>query len=361
MEVTRRNFMVAASVAAMGAKVPAVEEKVNDGGFAPVTLPGAVARKIPLVPPGAKSLAAFQRKCIGCLLCVSACPENVLKPSSRPGRFTLPEMDFTRGYCVFNCGRCGEVCPSGAIVPISSARRAHLHIGKAAFYPERCLAAKGEIVCDACVRHCPVKAIYALPLDPAKPNSKLVPVVDAASCVGCGACEHVCPARPMPALAVEGFAEHREPVPMGEMDVLAEAKRVIKEGKAAIVVYREGVFTAHASGRGIAPLLKLYDDDLAALKGAVVVDKVVGRAAAAICVVAGVRQVYGCLMSEGAKQFLAAKGIPAEAEKIVPEILNREQKGLCPLEKAVKGIDDPAKMLAAIRKRLKSLAAKKQS
>ena len=351
--------MIAAGGVAATASVSAVEDKITDGGLAPVTLPGMVERAVPLVPAGAKSLKAFQGKCVGCMLCVTACPENVLRPSRRPGRFLLPEMDFTRGYCRLSCGRCGEVCPAGAIVPVPSAARAHVHIGKAVFHPERCLSAKGEISCDACVRHCPVKAVYQVPLDPSKPRGKLVPTIDVAACVGCGACEHVCPARPLPALEVEGLAVHREVAPMSEADVLAEAKRVIKEGKAAVIAFRDGVFTAHAGGRGIAPLLGLYDDELASLRGAVVVDKVVGRAAAAICVLAGVKAVHGIMMSETAKKFLDGKGVPSTAEEMVPEILNREKKGLCPLEQSVKGLDDPVKMLGAMRKKLKALAAGK--
>ena len=48
----------------------------------------------------------------------------------------------------------------------------------------------------ACERKCPVKAIHIV---------KGVPVVDKLACLGCGACEHVCPARPMPGISVNGL------------------------------------------------------------------------------------------------------------------------------------------------------------
>ena len=198
-KVTRRNFLEtgAAAVAA---------DKLTDGGFTAVCEPGVPVRKKALIPAGAVSLRAFRRKCVGCQLCVRVCPEKVLRPSYDSQRFLQPEMGFEHGYCRPSCSRCGEVCPSEAIVPVRREAKLHVHIGHAVWHKDRCLAAQEGITCTACARHCPVKAITLV---------KGVPVVDAAKCIGCGACENLCPARPMPGMTVEGHEVHRveHPVP----------------------------------------------------------------------------------------------------------------------------------------------------
>jgi len=139
-------------------------------------------------------------------LCVRNCPERVLRPSPDLSRMPQPEMGFEHGYCRPGCSRCAEVCPAGAIGRMSREEKLHTHIGRAVWHADRCLAAKDGMLCTACERHCPVKAIRLV---------KGVPVVDAAACIGCGACENLCPARPMPAMTVEGCEIHRtdHPVP----------------------------------------------------------------------------------------------------------------------------------------------------
>lgn len=202
-EVTRRRFLEA-GVAAVAA------DKLTDGGFAVVSEPGVPKRVKPVVPAGAVSLRAFRRKCVGCQLCVKNCPEKVLRPSMAAGRFLQPEMGFEHGYCRPDCSRCGEVCPAGAIVPLSREEKLHTHVGHAVWHKGRCLAAKDGMTCTVCERHCPVKAIMLV---------KGVPVVDAVKCIGCGACENLCPSRPMPGITVDGCEVHRveRPVPPGKV------------------------------------------------------------------------------------------------------------------------------------------------
>ena len=78
-------------------------------------------------------------------------------------------------------------------------------------------------------------------------------------------------------------------------------------------------------------------------------DKVIGRAAAAVCLVGRARRVHGLLMSEEAQSLLAAHNVPATADRLVPKILNRDQSASCPLEARVAQEDDPQKMVAALR------------
>ena len=353
VELNRRGFLVGAGLTAAGTL--AGNEKVLSGGLAEVTPPGVPERSTPLVPPGARSLAAFKRACVACQLCVQQCPNHVLRPSTDRARFLLPEMGFERGYCRPECTRCGEVCPAGAIRRVTPEEKRNIHLGHAIWHRERCLAVTDGISCDVCARHCPVKAIVRIPLDDANVQGPKVPAVDKLKCIACGACEHLCPARPLPGLTVKGFEKHREVKPMGDQDVLAEARKLLEAGKVSVLLAKDGVFIASGNGRGLGPLLGLLDTRPAELKGAWVIDKVVGKAAAALCVKGGATRVHAELMGQAGADLLKANGIAFSATEIVPLVLNRDKTGSCPLEATVKDLADVDEMLAAIRAKLAEL------
>jgi hypothetical protein len=91
-------------------------------------------------------------------------------------------------------------------------------------------------------------------------------------------------------------------------------------------------------------------DELGQLtEGASLADSVVGRAAALLCVYSGIASVYGSRMSEGALSILKARGIHQEFGELVPRILNRKMKDVCPFDKAVSGIEDPVTALERLR------------
>ena len=329
--VTRRETL-------KGVAVLAVAEKVVDGGFAEVSLPGVPDRGTPVLPPGAGSREKFYMKCASCQLCIANCPGKCLVQSTALKTFGQPVMDFRRGYCLSACVKCGEICPELAITKLQAIQRPNVHMGEAVWKRDLCVRTTEGDPCTACVRKCPVQAIHLV---------QGFPVVDRQKCIGCGACEHVCPARPMPAIYVKGYEMQRVVNPISEADLVAEMKARI-EGGESVVVARGGVIVASEKGRGIDPLLRLFD--AGKLSGAVVMDKVVGRAAAAICAEGGAAKVYASLAGKGAAELLEGRGIPFAAEKTVDVILNREKSGSCPMEKAVSGLDEPRKMIEAIRK-----------
>ncbi len=183
-------------------------EKLVDGGLAPLLAKQAPARKRPVLPPGARNARRFASQCTGCQLCISACPNGVLRPSATLATLMQPECSYERGYCRPECTRCSEVCPTSALSPMTPEERYSTQLGRAVWVRSNCVVLRDGVRCGACARHCPVGAITMLPLDAADPNSPKIPVVNEQRCIGCGKCEHLCPARPHSAIYVEGNDVH---------------------------------------------------------------------------------------------------------------------------------------------------------
>ena len=335
--VTRREALKGVAVLAATEAI----EKTTDGGYAPVSLPGVPERPAAVLPPGAVDRKVFNVKCVACGLCITNCKGNCLSASTNLKRFGQPEMDFRRGYCLLGCNySCGHVCPTGAINWIPRLARKNVHMGHAIWKKDICIRTTDGVECTACSRKCPVGAIHIV---------EGFPVVDKAVCIGCGACEHVCPARPMPAIFVKGFERQRLVWPIDEGGLLAEMKTLVMSGVSCVAA-KDGVIVAQEKGRGIMPIMKLLSDGK--LAHALVVDKVVGRAAAAICIVGKAKKVHAMMMSADAASLLKAHGVEASADKTVPKILNRDLTDGCPMEQTVEGLDDPAEMVKALKERV---------
>ena len=101
------------------------------------------------------------------------------------------------------------MCPAGAIVKIDRADKSSIQIGHAVWIKENCVPLTDGVECGNCARHCPVGAIQMISSDSESPDSPKIPVVNAERCIGCGACENLCPARPFSAIYVEGHERHR--------------------------------------------------------------------------------------------------------------------------------------------------------
>ena len=219
----RRNFLSATALVATAAAMNAQEKKV-DGGLAVIADKEIPERKTAIVPPGAVSLKHFYQHCTACQLCVSVCPNDVLRPSG--GLLTLmqPEMSYERGYCRPECTKCSEVCPAGAILPVSAAEKSAIQIGHAVWIRKNCIVITDNVECGNCARHCPTGAIVMVPVrkrhryrhgnmendgEDRTPALK-IPAIDTEKCIGCGACENLCPARPFSAIYVEGHEVHSE-------------------------------------------------------------------------------------------------------------------------------------------------------
>jgi polyferredoxin len=185
-------------------------------------------------PPGAVEERAFLERCIRCAECMKVCPNNALHPAffeaGIEGLWT-PILIARIGYCEFSCVLCGQVCPTGAIQKITEKEKmgqgqAPIKIGTAFYDHGRCLPWSMQTPCIVCEEFCPTspKAIWVEEVDAtvrdskpgpdgAPPAYKTVhlqrPHVDPSLCVGCGACEKVCPVQDQPAVYVTSVGETR--------------------------------------------------------------------------------------------------------------------------------------------------------
>ena len=202
---TGRRAFLATTVLAGTALAAHAQEQHMQGGLAPVLDKRNPERGERLVPFGAGSVKSFYDHCTACQLCVGACPNGVLRPSSDLGHFLQPQMGYDKGYCRPECTACSQVCPAGAIRPVTPDQKQTIQIGVAHVNLELCFAAQGKESCGNCAYHCPSGAIRMVEQEGLKYK---VPAVAEVHCIGCGACENLCPSRPVSAITVRGNAIH---------------------------------------------------------------------------------------------------------------------------------------------------------
>lgn len=192
VDPSRRKFLAVTAAVGTATVLHAQEEKAASA-LALVKDKAVPERKTPLKPAGAISLKNFVSRCTACQLCVSKCPEHVLRPSTGLDGFMQPTMAFDQGFCRVACTRCSELCPSGAIQPVAKEEKTSISIGYAVVLKDNCIG------CGLCARHCPASAILMVDGFPAVNENK---------CIGCGKCEYYCPSTPTKAIFVEGREVH---------------------------------------------------------------------------------------------------------------------------------------------------------
>ena len=206
-EPSRRAFLTGSALAVGSIAMAQTKMKV-DGGLAVLEEKKVPHRETPLTPPGSVSGKNMQRHCTACQLCVSVCPNNVLRPSTDPLHLMQPVMSFERGWCRPECTRCSEVCPTGAIRPVTREEKTAIHAGHAVWIQQNCIPVTNGDECGNCARHCPAWAIHMVETN-INGKTVRVPSIDPERCIGCGSCEYICPARPFSAIYVEGNKMHR--------------------------------------------------------------------------------------------------------------------------------------------------------
>lgn len=202
----RRAFLGGMGLLGVSLAANARRTKV-DGGLAAITAKKAPVRQTPIAPPGAVSLKHLQQHCTACQLCISSCPNGVLRPSTDLTTLMQPVASYENGYCRPECTACGDVCPAGAIRPVTVEEKTAIQVGHAVWVSDNCVPLTDGVECGNCARHCPSGAITMVP---AQGKAVKIPVIDTEKCIGCGACENLCPSRPFSAIYVEGHERHRE-------------------------------------------------------------------------------------------------------------------------------------------------------
>lgn len=190
--LSRRHFIGAAGGVVAGAGVAVIARKLENA------LPPKPSRE-PAMPPGAGSAERFHLKCVGCGICIRECEGRVLAPSIGQyglAGFMQPVLDYSRGSCVYDCNRCSNICPAGALLPLTLEVKQTTRIGIASVNAKKCVG------CGICAEKCPAYAIEIV----SGPDGRKA-VVSEDHCIGCGACQHVCPLPDAPAIGVSGVAE----------------------------------------------------------------------------------------------------------------------------------------------------------
>jgi len=160
----------------------------------PDPVPELPPPRLGILPPGAGDAERFLKNCAGCGLCAAECSGGVIKVV--PGGDGTVHLDLSHGACQYYCSKCGHVCPTGAIRPLTPEEKQHTKIAEAKFDPKLCLACHGDAPCGKCADACPTGAIR--PVGPRR-----VPRLNKSLCIGCGACQAACPAAPK-AMTVHG-------------------------------------------------------------------------------------------------------------------------------------------------------------
>jgi ferredoxin len=172
-------------------------------------------RKSPLSPPGSLSAEHLLNHCTACHLCVSKCPSHILKPALLEyglGGMMQPVMDFSHGFCNYDCTVCTDVCPNGALHPLTKEEKHLTQMGRVIFIQHNCVVYTDGTLCGACSEHCPTQAVTMVPYK----DDLTIPSINPDICVGCGGCEYVCPAKPSKAIYVEGNPVHLQAKPFEE-------------------------------------------------------------------------------------------------------------------------------------------------
>lgn len=167
---------------------------------------GGYADREPIMPPGARSRERFLEKCTACQLCITKCPSHVLKPAMAEYGWEgvmHPRMDFSHGFCNYDCVDCCSVCPNDALQHLTKEEKKLTQVGVVHFSRHHCVVVTDETSCGACSEHCPTQAVHMVDYK----DGLTIPAIEVDICIGCGGCESICPVRPAPAIFIVGNRE----------------------------------------------------------------------------------------------------------------------------------------------------------
>jgi tripeptide aminopeptidase len=131
----------------------------------------------------------------------------------------------------------------------------------------------------------------------------------------------------------------------------------IRSGAASLCAADDETLVYCETGRGINPLLAAVERERSsAHKPLDWGDKLVGRAAGLLLVLTTPRSVFAGTISSGAAEVLHAAGIPFTYDVLIPDVLNREGTGPCPMEAAVRDVVDPAEAFRTLERTVQAMS-----
>ncbi len=133
---------------------------------------------------------------------------------------------------------------------------------------------------------------------------------------------------------------------------IEKAKQLLKDDITCVLVKGDTVYTSVK--KGIAPIMEFLNEGRD-IRGFSVADRIVGKAAASLFICAGIREVYGEVMSVRGMAKLDEYQIPYTFKDKADKIINRKGDDICPMEKTVMDIDDPKEAYLALKEKIKSL------
>lgn len=210
--VERRNALIAIGALASGIAVKKIME-TKETLSAHSTGVKEANNLSPIAPPGAGNIERFKDHCTACHACIAVCPNKIIKPAVLEyglDGFMIPLIKYDKKFCAYDCNKCSQICPHGALEHLSLEQKQITQIGRAKYVAKNCIVFKDGTDCGACDEHCPTKAIVMTEIQ-GKPGL-FFPKLNRDMCIGCGACEYICPESPK-AIVVEGNSVQTEALP----------------------------------------------------------------------------------------------------------------------------------------------------
>jgi hypothetical protein len=129
----------------------------------------------------------------------------------------------------------------------------------------------------------------------------------------------------------------------------------LEESGMSLMVYKEGALVFQSAGKGISPHLEAWERLGAGLRGTIMADKIVGRAAAFMVVHSGAAEIHAAVLSRPGIEVLERYRVSYVAGGVVDNVLTVDGKIFCPFESMVQGIDDADVAFEAIVRKMHEL------
>lgn len=111
--------------------------------------------------------------------------------------------------------------------------------------------------------------------------------------------------------------------------------RLHEKNASLVVMFKNGKIEEYYNPR-VYDIVSILKENESALQGATVADKVIGKTAASLLTVAGVKEIYANTISEIAIPVLEKNNIKYEYKNRTEYIINNEGTGMCPMENKFK-------------------------